>query len=66
MTITRFSLKINYNMDKLSANIQKLSSGRIDAIIACIPDMYQTFRDLGINPLPYEVSKPVAIHPDYP
>ena len=49
---------------KLELNIKKVQIGRIDAFVAYIPDAYNAFRGLGIEPLPHDVAKPVAVHPD--
>ncbi|KPA11488.1 Extracellular solute-binding protein, family 3 [Candidatus Magnetomorum sp. HK-1] len=49
---------------KLELNIKKVQKGHIDAFIAYIPDAYKAFRTLGISPYPYDISNPIAIHPD--
>ncbi len=56
-------LKISMVND-LAQNIKKLEMGRIEAVIAYIPDMYLTLSDLNKPMLPHDAAKPLAIHKD--
>jgi len=59
------NIKLNTQaVPKLELNIKKVQKGRIDAFIAYIPDAYNAFRQLGMEPLPHDVANPVAVHPD--
>ncbi len=48
----------------IRSNIKKLDVGRIDAFITYIPDTYNVFEELGIEPYPHAKDKPIAIHED--
>ena len=46
------------------ANVKKLNAGRIDAFLAYTPDMLTLFQNMGIEPLSYDESRPIAVHED--
>lgn len=48
----------------IESNIKKLDKGRIDAFIAYVPDAYDAFEKLGIQPYPHDIDNPLAVHED--
>ena len=51
-------------VNSLDKNIKKLQSGRIDAMIDFVPDVYLALESLGVPELPHDKSNPVAVHND--
>ncbi|MFT7374148.1 MAG: hypothetical protein ACI8VC_000203 [Candidatus Endobugula sp.] len=52
------------SVSTIELNINKLDSGRIDAMVSYVPDAYAAFESLGIPPFPHNKDKPIAVHPD--
>lgn len=48
----------------LASNFKKLQRGRLDAVVAYIPDAYIYFMEQGIEPFPHDVDKPLVTHDD--
>lgn len=71
---TRFGMPYGETFDKMAlkteaaqtikANIKKVMSGRLDAFVAYVPDAYQAFKDMNMEPLPHDRDNPVAVHDD--
>lgn len=58
-----------FKLDKIEVydlheHLSLMKLGHIDAFIAYAPDIYDTFKDLGIPPYPHNRKQPYAIHPD--
>jgi len=45
-------------------NIKKLDLKRIDAFVAFAPDVFITFKNMGIEPYPHDSKNPIVIHHD--
>ncbi len=59
------SAGLNVEMVKtIGSNIKKLDKGRIDAFVAYVPDAYDAFKSLGIEPYPHDIDNPIAVHED--
>lgn len=50
--------------DTIQANIMKLLNGRVDAMIAYVPDAWFAFKYLKMEPLLYDAENPLVIHED--
>ncbi len=50
--------------NSLEQNIKKLENGRIDAMVAYVPDAYLAFSGMGKGEFPHTKTKPVAVHND--
>jgi len=48
----------------ITSNIKKLKSKRIDYMVAYVPDAFDAFKLLKIEPFPYNADSPLAVHPD--
>nr|WP_319492843.1 transporter substrate-binding domain-containing protein [uncultured Desulfobacter sp.] len=48
----------------IELNIKKLDKGRLDAFIAYVPDAYDAFKNLNVEPYPHDVDNPIAVHED--
>jgi len=48
----------------IEGNIKMLQRGRIDAFIAYIPDAYDAFLNLGLDPFPHTPDNPIVVHQD--
>jgi hypothetical protein len=48
----------------LEQNIKKLETGRIDAMVAYVPDAYLAFMGMGKKHFPHMTEKPAAVHDD--
>lgn len=49
-------------VEAIKQNIDKLQAGRIDAFVAWAPDVFYTFKELGMEALPH--ADPFVIHKD--
>ena len=59
------SSNLNFNVvNRLKQNITLLEMGRVSAIIAYVPDLYQVLGELNRKPFPHDKTHPLAIHPD--
>ena len=58
-----FNLNTSEASDLLK-NISKLKLGRVDVIVAYMPDVYEAFEQLDMKPLPHQPDNPIAIHND--
>ncbi|MEH6347143.1 MAG: ABC transporter substrate-binding protein [Bermanella sp.] len=50
--------------NNLEQNIKKLENGRIDAMVAYVPDAYLAFSGMGKGEFPHAKNQPVAVHND--
>lgn len=50
--------------NKLEQNIKMLESGRLDAMVAYVPDVYLVLAAMGKDTLPHLKTSPVAVHKD--
>ncbi len=48
----------------LASNFKKLEKGRLDAVVAYIPDAYIYFKEQGMEPFPHDVDRPLVAHDD--
>lgn len=56
---------LDFNIvNKLKQNVLMLDMGRIDAIIAYVPDIYQVFEELNRRPFPHDKANPLEVHRD--
>jgi len=62
-TFDNFGLRTD-PVKTIRSNILKLEKGRIDAFIAYVPDAYNVFEEMGIEPLPHTKNNPMAVHED--
>lgn len=62
-TFDNFGLKTE-PVKTIKSNILKLEKGRIEAFIAYVPDAYNVFDEMGIEPFPHAKNKPMAVHED--
>lgn len=63
ITIERAGV-IDVRSPSVAANINLLSRGRLDAMIAYIPDAYLAFEQLGLEPFPHAYEHPLVVHED--
>ena len=45
-------------------NINKLMNHRLHYMVAYVPDAYDAFESLGLEPFPHQVDVPLAVHAD--
>lgn len=50
--------------NSLEQNIKKLETGRIEAMVAYVPDAYLALKDMGKDEFPHKKDKPTAVHND--
>lgn len=50
--------------NSLEQNIKKLETGRIDAMVAYVPDVYLALNDMGKGEFPHKKDQPAAVHND--
>lgn len=55
---------ILYQNRSIVSNIRMLDINRIDYMVEYIPDAYEAFRSLNLEPYPFDIDRPIAVHPD--
>jgi len=53
-----------FPVKSIAQNIKKLELKRIDAFVAFAPDVFITFKNMGIEPYPHDSKTPLVIHHD--
>ncbi len=53
-----------YNSRSIENNIKKLDSEQIDYMVAYIPDAYTAFSNMNLEPYPFDINSPIAVHND--
>ena len=51
-------------VNTIEQNINKLDAGRIDYMVAYVPDAYAAFKKMGIEVYPHDKDNPLAVHDD--